>query len=407
MLIGIGLLKVILETKDSKAFLKLNPEWFIESTELQYLNLIKDYFNKYTKLPPKSFLPKDDFEDHPLEFWYDSIKTRYKLFLLDSIKQTIDTNGIADKNIDDIQNTLNKITISANEEILTGDILKETMVKEIQKVRERHLISGLAGLDTGWATLNNVLGGYAEGDIVVFSARAKIGKTTVLLYSANHILKQNKKVLFISMEMTSEQIMRRLLTLSNNLNSDIFRDVISSFVEDKIMVSIDKIKDNFFLVEGNLKMGFNYLNSLLAVIKPDVVFIDGAYLLRTNKIKQALWEEITDVIINLKKIAMLYNVPIICSYQLNRVGSRRDNLGLEHLALSDAIGQVASCVVGIIETEIPMQRKMEVIAVRDGRSQDFFINWDWSNMNFNEIGGDNEYQHGIRQENFSNSEDIL
>ena len=119
--------------------------------------------------------------------------------------------------------------------------------------------------------------------------------------------------------------------------------------------------------------------------------MDGAYLIRLggsyNSGKN--WEEVKQVIERFKGIAVNFHTPLVCTYQLKRNSTQDPNL--EHLALSDAIGQVASTVVGILETEVPNIRKMSIMGVREGVKDTFFVNWNWDVLDFSEQEVDNQF----------------
>jgi replicative DNA helicase len=233
--------------------------------------------------------------------------------------------------------------------------------------------------------LDNSTGGYDEGGVFVFSGRAKTGKTMLMIYSLNSLLERfpDSKILFLSMEMTTVQVLQRLACLRGHVNPKSLRiGDISSLAERRLIESLGPIADRLIVSEGKLETDIASVIGMIGTTQPLIVFIDGAYLLKTTAPSGALWEKVKEVIETLKRVAINFRVPIVCSYQLKR-GSKA-NPDLEYLALSDAIGQIASFVMGIIDVDIPNTRKVEIMGVREGVKDSFFINWDWENLDFSE-----------------------
>ncbi|SKA77917.1 DNA repair protein RadA/Sms [Clostridium sp. USBA 49] len=104
--------------------------------------------------------------------------------------------------------------------------------------------------DTGISELNRVLGGgLVKGSLVLISGDPGIGKSTLLLQTANNIAKRYGKVLYVSGEESEEQIkMRgdRLEAISSELYilSETNIDIIEQHIEDvhPIFVIVDSIQ---------------------------------------------------------------------------------------------------------------------------------------------------------------------
>ena len=133
---------------------------------------------------------------------------------------------------------------------------------------------------------------------------------------------------------------------------------------------------------------------MLAVqLQPDVVFIDGAYLIR-HESKNQRWERLTYIAEGIKqRIAEDLDMPVIISYQFNRGADKKGaDATLADIAYTDSIGQLSSVVLGILEEEsieTSNSRKIKVLKGRDGQVGEFKINWNFDNgpnfMDFTEI----------------------
>jgi replicative DNA helicase len=73
--------------------------------------------------------------------------------------------------------------------------------------------SGGKWLKTGYAPLDRHVGGLPEASLTVVAATTGIGKSTFLVQLANSVALEGKKVLIYTLEMTSGQVVKRLLEI--------------------------------------------------------------------------------------------------------------------------------------------------------------------------------------------------
>src|SRR5260370_19290997 len=72
--------------------------------------------------------------------------------------------------------------------------------------------TGVTGLPTGYLDLDLQLTGFHRGELLVLAARPGLGKTSLALNVAMHVvLKEEKAVGLFSLEMPADQLLMRLL----------------------------------------------------------------------------------------------------------------------------------------------------------------------------------------------------
>lgn len=124
------------------------------------------------------------------------------------------------------------------------NVSSNSLPKSIQDIRS----SEYERFDTGITELNRVLGGgIVKGSLTLISGAPGIGKSTLLLQTANSISKKYGKVLYVSGEESEEQIkMRgdRLEAMSNELY------VVSETSVEKIEEHIENIKPVFVIIDS-------------------------------------------------------------------------------------------------------------------------------------------------------------
>jgi replicative DNA helicase len=183
---------------------------------------------------------------------------------------------------------------------------------------------------TGFTDLDNLIGGFVPGELVIVAGRAKMGKSSALLDLARNISK-TIPVMFLSLEMSADLILTRLLSsMALVPQSRIHSTDLSE--EEKIRIDLASremvdlkldIQDDSCLTPGKLQ---GYLKQF-SIRNPGkfVVIIDYIQLMRsdnrgTNRIYEL--QEILDAVCAELK---LYPVICIAAAQLNRQADQRDN----------------------------------------------------------------------------------
>lgn len=382
-MLGLHFLYKVLKERRADQLLKIPSEWYIGAERKEYRKIMK-YLSKYNQLPPPPSSQPIDYEDHTFEYFYNSLRGRYLLRLLQNLK-TVEAN---EENVDVV---LSEFFRQYEENMMRGDGIfvvtpenfGEKVFQSIEEMR-RKKVAGLLGYPTGYPSLDIVTGGYVRGDLFVYVARMKMGKTMYVLNSVLNLLKNNISVLFISMEMPFESVSRRLLALHfKNPNFILQSRIVSSFIDKQIK----EVSFPFYYVNGAIFSDIVDIVSLMNVYKPDVVVIDGAYLLPLRANSKSEWERATIIVRSLRNIALKSGVPFIATYQLNRQAVRAKEVETEHIAYTDAIAQSASVVIGIAKGDDEKKKKFKILANREGPSDiQIEVNWDWQNLDFSETG---------------------
>lgn len=260
------------------------------------------------------------------------------------------------------------------------------------------------GLSFGWPTFDKASGGLVKGDVVSMVGRPGIGKTLFMLYAALHGWKKDAKKtanvsrMFVSMEMGVVPIEQRLAGLAFGLSAGKIKN--GSLAQFGKVENFKKLKDGlmevkgyaapFYVVDGNLTATVEDLWMLARQLKPDAIFIDGAYLLKhpTEHDRYKRVAENADLI--KKELAPL--APVTASWQFARTAAKKntkkgEKIGLDDIAYADAIGQMSSVVMGLFQdenVEVVKQRTIEILKGRSGETGSFNVNWNWDIMDFSE-----------------------
>ena len=182
-------------------------------------------------------------------------------------------------------------------------------------------------VSTGFADIDECLGGWHPSDLVIIAARPAMGKTAFMV---NSFLKANKSVGVISAEQGAEQIGVRSVCIEGGVNHQNFRRAKmekpefnrfrSALDEFRMMKSrlFDKPAPTIMEVEKIARQW---------VFKHDVkaIFIDYAQRLGHENTKLNPVERNSDIAKRLKELARTLNVPVIALAQVNRQCESRND----------------------------------------------------------------------------------
>lgn len=237
--------------------------------------------------------------------------------------------------------------------------------KLIQSLSERDS-KGLSGIPTGYIELDHMLGGLQESDLLIVAARPSMGKTAFALSLArNTAVEFNNPVAFFSLEMTSIQLVIRLLSAEAKVNQQKIRTGhISQEDNAKIINALGKLSDSPIFIDDTPGMSLMELRAKARRLKSEqnikLIVIDYLQLIHSPK-AESREREISIISQSLKNLAKELNVPVIALAQLNRsVESRTDKRPmLSDLRESGSIEQDADVVMFINRPEQYKQEKYE------------------------------------------------
>lgn len=204
----------------------------------------------------------------------------------------------------------------------------EQQVEAFMRRRERIDGGDTPMVRTGFKWLDQLLGGgFDNGDLVVMAARPSIGKSALGIAIAEYAA-QFGRVLFISMEMTAEQIMTRRIAARSRVDSKILRAEAMTDKEAKAVV--DAVVE-IGKIPLEVTDGTGYTVGKIAAIarsRKDVrlVIIDHFSLIQTTG-RHDRHEEFAQVSAALKRLAKNMGIPVLLLAQLNR---ENENRGKNH-----------------------------------------------------------------------------
>ena len=220
----------------------------------------------------------------------------------------------------------------------------------------------LSGIPTGFSNLDRVTSGWQASDLIIIAARPGMGKTAFALSMARNIAIDYKKAVgFFSLEMSSEQLVNRLIASEAQLGANKLR---KGDLADHEMIQLhEKIKylsEAPIFIDDTPALTIFELRAkarrLVKNHKVGILIIDYLQLMHAGGNAGNREQEISTISRSLKGIAKELKIPVIALSQVNRGVESRSGVGSKRPMLSDlresgAIEQDADIVTFIYRPE--------------------------------------------------------
>ncbi len=253
-------------------------------------------------------------------------------------------------------------------EVTQGNIKKSSetaqslVIQAKKKIQEISNKEGLSGIPSGFERLDKLTSGWQPSDLVIIAARPGMGKTALVLSMARNIaVEREVPVAFFSLEMSSVQLITRLISSETGLSSEKLRTgKLEKHEWEQLNVKVRNLEKAPLFIDDTPALSIFDLRAKARRLKSQhdvqLIVIDYLQLMTSGASnKQGNREqEISTISRNLKALAKELEVPVIALSQLSRAvetrgGSKRPILS--DLRESGAIEQDADIVSFIYRPE--------------------------------------------------------
>ncbi len=240
-----------------------------------------------------------------------------------------------------------------------GDLVKQAL-KKIQEISQKE---GMSGLATGFSKLDALTSGWQPSDLIIIAARPGMGKTAFVISMAkNMAINFNHAVAVFSLEMSSVQLITRMISSETGLTSEKLRKGnLERHEWEQLNVKVKKLSSAPIFIDDTPSLSIFDLRAkarrLVSQHKVKILVIDYLQLMTAGTAAKGggnREQEISTISRNLKALAKELDVPVIALSQLSRAvetrgGSKRPLLS--DLRESGAIEQDADIVSFIYRPE--------------------------------------------------------
>ncbi len=203
----------------------------------------------------------------------------------------------------------------------------------------------------GFTGLDNKIGGFKRGDMVIVAARPSMGKTAITLNMAQNIAETGKNVAIFSLEMSKEQLTDRLICATMGIDSwKLQKGLLEDEEFSRMGDALERLsRANIYIDDspmGNLLEIKSKARRLKMESGVDLIVIDYLQLMSAGNPMNRV-QEISDISRGIKGLARELQVPIIALSQLSRAVESRTTKEpiLSDLRESGSIEQDADVVM--------------------------------------------------------------
>lgn len=368
----------IIETEDIRTVIKrqINADYFVMPDTRAAYSYLVGHYNQYGATPSMELF-REKFEDFDLHTTSDSVAAvcdhlrRNKLYrdLGEMVEEGV--RMIRDDPNEALGHFRTMVATLTTQHVLTNDIDVTKTVEEIKAEYERAAEGqGMLGIPWPWEKLNETTLGIQNGELVFIYARPKAGKTWYMIKTAVHALKHGRRVLFHTLEMPVQQIRRRSAAVWSGVDYQALRrGQLEPKVKSQYYDDLDALAElEGFIVSGRGEDKNTGITSLAAKIQeydPDIVFIDGVYLMRDDRggKRSNDWQAISHITQDLKALVGRANLPIVGSTQSNRSGEKSKGESLSEMAFGDSFVQDADYVIRLIHDKVQKEDQEAIMTL--------------------------------------------
>ena len=273
-----------------------------------------------------------------------------------SYKESVDVFDLLDeaesKLYDVAQGNIKKSSYTAQNLVMLAK-------KKIEEIANK---DGLSGVASGFEKLDLLTSGWQPSDLIIIAARPGMGKTALTLSMArNMAVTKQTPVAFFSLEMSSVQLITRLISSETGLSSEKLRTgKLADHEWKQLNVKVGDLEKAPLFIDDTPALSIFDLRAkarrLASQHDIKLIIVDYLQLMTAGTTSKAgnREQEISTISRNLKSLAKELDIPVIALSQLSRAvetrgGTKRPQLS--DLRESGAIEQDADIVSFIYRPE--------------------------------------------------------
>ena len=380
----------------------VNEEWFADASDKKIFTFLRDHYMNYQECPSADIVtsnfPTYTLEQVPdtIDYFIDKlVDNRRKLSIVHTVGEALTAIDEPIKDHEAALIAMERGIIRLEEEGLSrSNDLEVTKAAETAKEEYEHRKNnpGLLGLPTGFPTMDASTSGLQPGQLIVIVAPPKTGKSTLAMQIAINTHLSGKTPMFLSFEMSNNEQKTRYYAMRARISHQ--RLMTGSLTDEeeqryyKVTNSIKDMRDKFHFGDSSSGLTVSAVASKIQNKNPDIVFIDGTYLMMDEVTGESNTpQSITNITRSLKRLAMKIQKPIVISTQALTWKMRGGNVSADSIGYSSSFHQDADVIFGLqrIDETVDDMRTLKVIASRNSGLSEVNLLWDWNTGAFREM----------------------
>lgn len=217
----------------------------------------------------------------------------------------------------------------------------------------------MQGLSTGYAKLDKLTLGMGAGELILVAGKTSRGKTTLAMNISNKVALSGRTVLFVTLEMTHEEITQRTM-FTNNCTEDKLTDDYHTVAANTVFQATDELR-------------WDSIDKLIQKAKEemgvDLVVIDHLHYFTRELTNVA--EDLGRITKEFKKNAIRHKVPVILISHVRKTGDDKEAT-MEDMRGSSYMAQDADIVLMV--GRLPDDPNHTLVKIEKNRNRGFDYN---------------------------------
>lgn len=411
----------------------LKKKYFVDIGNQELFNLVQEYYGEYRNIPSLTELVAKVKNVSNAEIRAEVIKS---LQVVSSTEEVQNIEFLCDETVSWVKDAMYMEALQVGSDgLMKKDDNLKLKAQKIMDERAKISIDTDLGLDfddieqmiqyysermigvrTQHNELNKRLGpGFLPGTLSIILAASGVGKSLMMTDLISGMIKDNKNILLVSLEMADKEIMKRVHANAMDLPINSLLDLNKTAGElaklDRSIVTKEMVLGAYQKMKTSGSCGKFYvkdypsgsfsplmLEALVESfrieknIKFDAVFVDYLGIMKSDLLSPSagLYSYIKSIAEETRASAKKMDVPIISASQLNR--SATNNIDeADNSNVSDSMGTVmtADFLMFLLQNEEMKERKEIVCKITKnrfaGRTDTWLMNIDYEHMRFNDM----------------------
>lgn len=359
---------------------------------------IREFYTQYAKVPGiKTFRKKfaqiplpDSYEDETMQWYCDELreKTKHNM-IVDTLEEM--EGDMEELKSADAYNKLKKLILKIENEVNQSDnsVTNKNTESRMKAYLKRKNSGGMTGIPSFIDRLDWATKGFNDGELTTILGYTGTGKSWLKLIMAVLQAKAGYKVLFFTSEMAADMVQRRIDAIWALISYTNFRD--GKLTDDEF----ERFQKYLEYVEGNDEVnlivehahdGVSQVSAKIDQHEPDIVYVDGAYLLSDDQAEEGEdgWKNLVHIWRALHRLCLVKKLPIIVSTQ-----SKERKISLSAISFAKAIAADCDLIIGLDQDDqMKEDREIKISfhKMREGAlPSGIVMNWDFDKMDWSTI----------------------
>ena len=367
----------------------VSENWFLDDDNKRVWAFVRKHYGEYSEVPT-AVTVKDHYPNYKVLDVQDSIE--YLLDTMVDFRRRMLTRQGLESAIEELQENNHDAALLAMERTITKvneqgvlgtheiDLTKNTeqRYKEYQALQNEEFL----GIPTGFAKIDEATAGLQGGQLVTIIAPPKTGKSQIALKMAINVHQLGKTPMFQSFEMNNHEQQQRHDAMRAHISHGRYRrGKLLPPEESRLIDMLNKMETEhpFHLVDAVNGITVSALSAKIEQTKPDIVFVDGVYLMLDEVSGEMNTPQaITNITRGMKRLAQRIDKPIVITTQTLLWKMRAGKVTADSIGYSSSFFQDSDVILGLEPIDEDEElRNLKVVASRNCGPTETALTWRW------------------------------